>query len=338
MISRLAFVIIWICAAQLPAQEWQAARPEPNGMSSAKLRLAREFLDKQGTRAVVIVRHGKIVAEWYWDGAGPDTSFDTFSSTKSVFGTAVGLLVDDDKLKLEDASSRWIPGWRDDGRKEITIFHLINMISGLSSKAPAAMEMDENRLALVLRQPLVAPPGTVFEYNSYAFDCLSAVVRQASGIEASEFLRRRLFEPIGIRHAAFGFFNGKTEPSGFLRLTAREGARFGYLFLRQGNWNGQQIISSSWMRRVSRSSNDINPHYSHAWWVNTTGQSDEKTALPHGWKDLPRDAYSTTGRWGNNITVLPSQDLVVVRFVGAGKAELTPNDYCKLILDAITGP
>ena len=338
MHSLLKLLILVGLAMPAPTGEWTTATPESQGISSEKLALARDFLAQQNTRAALVVRHGRIVAEWYWDGSGPDSEFDTFSTTKSVFGTAIGLLVDDGKLKLEDPAWRWIPEWQQDGRKAITIFHLINMISGLSSRAPADLEKDDKRLMRVLQQPLLYAPGTKYEYNSYAYDCLSTIVRQVSGMEASEFLRRRLFDPIGIKHASFGFFKGRTEPSGYLHLSARDGARFGYLFLQNGRWNGRQIISPSWVQKVSRPSNEVNPHCSYLWWVNSTGYSEEKTLTPHGWKDLPRDTYSTTGRWGNNITMIPSRDLVIVRFVGTGKAELPPNDYCKLILDSLVGP
>jgi CubicO group peptidase (beta-lactamase class C family) len=338
MHTLLQCLILLAVSTPAPASDWQKATPESEGMSSEKLAVAKAFMAEQGTKAALILRHGKIIAEWYWDGAGPESDFDTFSTTKSVFGTAIGLLVEDGKLRLDDPAWKWIPECEQDGRKAITIFHLMNMISGLSSKAPPSLKEDANRLTLVLQQPLVYQPGTKYEYNSYAYDCLSTIVRQVSGMEASEFLRERLFEPIGMQHAKFGFFGGKTEPSGYLHLSARDGARFGYLFLRHGNWNGKQIVSSSWVQKVSRTSNDVNPHCSYLWWVNSAGYSEEKTLTPHGWKDLPRDTYSTTGRWGNNITVIPSLDLVIVRFVGAGKAELPPNDYCKLVLDSIITP
>jgi CubicO group peptidase (beta-lactamase class C family) len=337
-------VILFAVAISASAAELERATPESQGMSSEKLALARSFLGEQGTRAALILRHGKVVAEWYWDGSGPDSDFDIASSTKAVFGTAIGLLVDDGKLKLEDPAWKWIPAWRQDGRRDITIFQLANMISGLSGKAPEGLKKDDrdaDRLALVLQQPLLYPPGTRYLYNGFAYDCLSTVVRKTTGMEASEFLRQRVFEPIGMQHTTFGFYQGKTEPSGLLHLSARDGARFGYLFLRSGKWNGKQVVSSDWVRRVSRTSNQVNPYCSYLWWVNTPGYSDEKSIPPeiavneHGWKDLPRDTFSTFGHYGNAITVIPSQDLVVVRLVGVGKADLSPNQHCKLILDSI---
>jgi CubicO group peptidase (beta-lactamase class C family) len=327
-----------ICAH---AGELETASPESQGMSSKKLALARDFLAEQNTRAALVLRHGRIVAEWYWDGSGSNSDFDVMSTTKSIFGTAIGLLLEDGKLKLDDPACKWIPAWRNDGRKDITVFHLIHMISGLSPKVPPNVSKDPDRLTLVLQQPLLYPPGTRYHYDSFAYDCLSTVVRQASGMEAAELLRRRVFQPIGMQHAAFTFFNGKTQASGGLHLSARDGARFGYLFLRNGNWNGKQIVSADWVRRVSHTSNHINPHCSYLWWNNEAGYSDEKTISPelavneHGWKDLPLDTFSTYGHYGNAITVIPSRDLVIVRLVGVGKAELSPNHHCKLILDAI---
>src|SRR5260370_1242873 len=155
MHSLLKLLILVGLAMPVPTGEWTAASPESQGISSEKRALARDFLAQQNTKAALVVRHGRIVAAWYWGGAGP----------------------------------------------------------------------------------------------------------------GSEFLRRRLFDPIGIKHASFGFFKGRTEPSGYLHLSARDGARFGCLFLQNGRWNGRQIISSSWVQKVSRPSNEVNPHCSYLWWV-----------------------------------------------------------------------
>src|ERR1700722_11273582 len=151
---KLGTLMIILCALAISARagDLETATPESQGMSSEKLALAKAFLGEHDTRAALVLRHGKIVAEWYWDGSGPDSDFDIQSSTKSVFSTAIGLLVDDGKLKLEDPACKWIPEWREDGRKDITIYQLVNMISGLSGKAPAGLDKndrDADRLTLV---------------------------------------------------------------------------------------------------------------------------------------------------------------------------------------------
>src|SRR5215472_14780862 len=106
--SAMCLILLAISTLAL-ASDWQKATPESEGMSSERLALAKAFLAEQCTKAALILRHGKIVAEWYWDGAGPESDFDTFSTTKSVFGTAIGLLTDDGKLRLDDPAWKWIP-------------------------------------------------------------------------------------------------------------------------------------------------------------------------------------------------------------------------------------
>src|SRR6266852_4282131 len=103
--------ILFAVAISASSADLETATPESQGMSSEKLALAKNFLAEHDTRAAVILRHGKIVAEWYWGGSGPDSDFDIASSTKAVFSTAIGLLVDDGKLKLEDPVFKWIPEW-----------------------------------------------------------------------------------------------------------------------------------------------------------------------------------------------------------------------------------
>jgi CubicO group peptidase (beta-lactamase class C family) len=167
------------------------------------------------------------------------------------------------------------------------------------------------------------------------------VVKQAGGMEGAELLRRRVFEPIGMQHAAFTFFNGKTQASGGLHISARDGARFGYLFLRNGNWNGKQIVSADWVHRVSHTSNDINPHCSYLWWNNQTGTPTRKPfrgnrrLMNTVGRICPRTPSQPRAIYGNAITVIPSRDMVIVRLVGVGEAELGPNHHCKLILDSV---
>src|SRR5260370_42269187 len=128
MHSLLKVLILAGLAMPAPTGEWTAASPESQGISSEKLALARDFLAQQNTKAALVVRHGKIVAEWYWGGSGPDSDFDVFSTTKAVFGTAIGLLVDERKLKLEDPAWKWIPEWRQGGPQGHRLLPLIEMI------------------------------------------------------------------------------------------------------------------------------------------------------------------------------------------------------------------
>jgi CubicO group peptidase (beta-lactamase class C family) len=239
--------------------------------------------------------------------------------------------VDDGVVRVRDSAAKYLPEWRGDPREDVTVRHLLSMTSGIQNDGDR-LRQAENRIAFGIRQPLVAPPGTVFDYNNCACAALSVVIRAASGMEMAEFLRRRLYEPLGMTGLRHEMPAGKTLPYTGLHITARDAARFGYLFLRRGMWNGTRILSEAWIDQACRASQDVNPNYGYLWWVNTNGF----------WKSLPRDAFSAQGMYGNNVTVLPSHDMVVVRLVGdaaqnALNKDVNVNDYATLAIAACAG-
>jgi CubicO group peptidase (beta-lactamase class C family) len=310
-----------------PEGEWTVA-PDGAGMSAAGLEALRQYLEARGTRAAVVVRGGRIAAEWYWEDADASTQLLCYSTTKSIASTAVGLLVDDGVVRLEESASRHVPEWREDDRKGVTVRHLLTMTSGIRNASDGLREAPD-RIAYGISQPLVAPPGTVFDYNNCACAAISLVIRAASGREMADFLQERLYGPLGMTGLRHEMSAGRTIPYSGLHITARDAARFGYLFLRRGRWAGRQIVSAAWIDQACGSGSDVNPDYGFLWWVNARS----------AWKDLPRDAYSAQGMYGNNVTVLPSHDMVIVRLIGDASGEARNegtqvNDYASLALKA----
>jgi len=310
-----------------PNPDWEVAG-ERAGMAAAGLETLRDYFAAKGTQAALVLRGGRIAAEWYWDGAGSDTQLACYSTTKSVASTAVGLLVDDGILRLDESAAKYVPEWRGDEREAITVRHLLAMTSGIKNDAEG-LRASADRVAYGIGQPVVAPPGTVFDYNNCACAALSAVIRAASGREMAAFLQERLYAPLGMTQLQHELSAGKTIPYTGMRITARDAARFGYLFLRRGVWNGRRIVSEAWIDQACRTSQDVNPSYGLLWWVNTHGQ----------WPAVPRDAYSAQGMFSNNVTILPSHDLVLVRLVGDATENkrnqgVAVNDYAALALAA----
>jgi CubicO group peptidase (beta-lactamase class C family) len=297
-------------------------------MSEAGLAVLRDHFAEKGTQAALVVRRGVIAAEWYWDGADAATQLACYSTTKSVASTAVGFLVDDGSVRLRDSVAKYIPEWRGDAREEITIRHVLSMTSGIKNDGDH-LRQAEDRIAHGISQPLVAPPGTVFDYNNCGCAAISPIVRAASGMELAEFLQQRLYGPLGMTGLRHEVHAGKTLPYSGLHITARDAARFGYLFLRRGVWDGRRLLSEAWIDQACRSSQAVNPNYGFLWWVNDQGF----------WKSLPRDAYSAQGMYSNNVTILPSHDMVVVRLVGdaaenARNKDVSVDAYCALAVAA----
>jgi CubicO group peptidase (beta-lactamase class C family) len=300
--------------------------------------------------AVVIIRRGYLVAEWYAHGARPDTMFNIYSCTKSFTGTAYGLLFEDSSqgrppampgIDLDTPAYPHIPAGYPltDARKErITLQHLLSMSSGIPGESIGIFgvqtepginpfEAALGRFPVKGRETqtplwadtLAAEPGIQWDYSDPAFAHLALAFHHLTGQEISQFMQARVFDPIGLettRWDILGLDDGRigqhTTPFGGLHLTARDMARFGYLMLRGGTWQGQSLVAPWWIELATRSSQPSYPDYGLTWWLNSHGL----------WPDVPRDAFAAMGFNTNLCCVIPSLDLVVVR-LGLGPTEST---------------
>ena len=300
--------------------------------------------------AVVVVRHGYLVAEWYENGARPDTTFNIYSCTKSFTGTAYGILFDDGRrgelhsgqtVDLDSPAYAHIPAGHPltDPRKERILFrHLLSMTSGIPGESigiygiPTAPGVNPFEAALgrfpikardvpaeLWASTLAAEPGGRWDYSDPAFSHLSLAFRAITGQELSEFMQERVFGPIGIENLTWdllGIEDGRigqhSNPCGSIHVSARELARFGYLMAHQGVWAGRQLVAPWWLELCTRTSQALNTAYGLTWWVNTHGT----------WPGVPHDAFAAMGFNTNLCCVIPSLDLVVVR-IGLGPTEST---------------
>jgi CubicO group peptidase (beta-lactamase class C family) len=300
-------------------EEW------PAGLDRAKVQAAVDmaFADPEGlTAAMVIVHKGQIVGERYMPGITKDTQLESWSMGKSLTATLVGLVVKDGAFGLDDPAP--IPDWRRPGdpRGAIRVRDLMRMSSGLSFTGqddrwmdPATQYHDHffiyagavNAFAYSISSPVEFAPNTVGRYRNSDPMALGFLVQQAVRQKGEEYLtwpQRALFDRIGIRRQVL-----ETDPWGNFLLsghdygTARNWARLGLLYLRDGVWNGQRLLPDGWTTFVSTPAPAWRrKEYGGQFWVNGEGQ----------W-NLPRDAYWMAGAGGQNTFVVPSHDLVVVR-------------------------
>ncbi|MBR9989936.1 MAG: serine hydrolase [Gemmatimonadetes bacterium] len=274
------------------------------------------------TRAIVIVHHGRIIAERYADGYGPDNRFTGWSMTKSVMNALVGILIAEDALHLQAGGLR--PEWRapEDPRGEITLHDLLTMSSGLGfdesytpTGAATRMLFDAHDAAAVAAaSALVHEPGTAWSYSSATTNIVSALLRASFSTheEYVAFPRRALFDRIGMRSAVL-----EPDPSGtfvgssFMFATARDWARFGLLFLNDGTWNGERILPEGWVEySVTPAAAAPLGQYGAHWWLNAGEAADSTRRV---WPALPRDIFWASGFEGQYVAIVPSHDLVVVR-------------------------
>ncbi len=300
----------------------------------------------------VVIRHGWLVCERYSFMSQPTSRFDIWSCTKSFTSTAWGMLLHDDGapagIHLDSPAYDLLPAGQpltDPRKRQITIRHLLTMTSGIPGEGagifgvtPAtgdgafeqAFGFHENRYGQSAAT-LAAAPGQHWDYSDPAFAHLSPLFAAVTDAEIRDFMRERLFQPIGITEASWdllgggGFLGPHTCPHVGLHISARELARFGYLLLRGGEWKGAQLIPPAWLDLATRPSQAHNPAYGYGFWVNSDGAR---------WRHLPTDLFALEGYNANRCYIIPSLDLVVAR-TGAGPPQWNEGDFIGGIVAAI---
>lgn len=289
------------------ASEWAFNRPTP----------------EQDTLSLLIVHRGEIVHERYAPGIDMHTRTRTWSTAKSIAATLIGMQVDAGKMSLDGPLAiDWLPELRapgSDPRKAITLRHLLQMSSGLYPVDSFKMEYatgsglaywaGASSAENMHKRGLVREPGSYWDYENY--DTLLAVyaLKQALPDAQSylEYPRRALLDPIGMRSTLlstdrFGDFILSSQ----VYTNARDLARFGLLYLNDGRWNNEQLVSKAWIdfvRTPAPASAERGNFYGGQWWL----VPDERKG------EVPADAYSTAGNRGQYVIVAPSHDLVIVR-------------------------
>jgi CubicO group peptidase (beta-lactamase class C family)/uncharacterized membrane protein YkvA (DUF1232 family) len=268
------------------------------------------------TRAVVIVHRGRIAAERYAPGFGPDVPLPGWSMTKSVANALAGVLVGRGAWRLDAPLP--VPEWRAPGdpRGAITLDQTLRMSTGLAfgevygdplSDVNVMLWANGDTGAFAAAKALAHPPGTRWHYASGTTNILARAMRDLLGADYAAFPRRALFAPLGMASAvlepdAAGTFVG----SSFMYATARDWARLGLLFLGDGVWHGERILPAGWARAAATPALPGARFGAH-WWLRLK-RPGGAAPLP-----LPGDVFHASGHAGQFVTVVPSRALVIVR-------------------------
>jgi CubicO group peptidase (beta-lactamase class C family) len=272
------------------------------------------------TRAVVVVYQGKIIGEKYAEGFSKDTRLTGWSMSKSITGALIGVLVKDKRLQINALAP--VDSWQaSDPRRQILLTHLLQQTSGLQweedySKSSDATKMLFQRAAMgkyAASRPLKQKPGSVFYYSSGNSNILSWIIRNTTGEkDYHTFPYKSLLHKIGMYNTvlepdASGTFVG----SSYCYGTARDWARFGLLYLNDGVWNGEQLLPEGWVK-ASITPVPVAPRgeYGYQFWLNAGTAGNTSNRL---YPSLPADLYFADGYEGQNVFILPSKQLVVVR-------------------------
>ncbi len=312
----------------------------PAGLNMAKLNtaIANSFVDtipRKGSFAVAVVYKGQLVAENYADGFSAENKYLSWSMAKSFTNALTGIMVKKGMLDINEPMK--IAEWQEDDRKAITLNNLMHMNSGLEWNEDYGNNSDVNTMlhkvadmgAYTINKPLAVKPDSLWVYSSGATNVVCKYIRQVmdNDQEYYQLPRKELFNKIGMTSAVFEIdASGTFVGSSYLYATMRDYARFGLLYMNEGNWLGEQILPTGWVDYTTQVANGSNGQYGAFFWLNQS-QKD--------YPDVPKDMYCCRGHDGQYIYIIPSKDLVVVRTGFSKKGEFDYNLFLKEIIAAV---
>ena len=313
--------------------DWPESTPEEQGMDSELLVEALDFLAKQENyevHSLLIVRNGYIVTDAYFYPFAAKTMHNTFSVTKSIMATLIGIALDQGYIEsIEQPVLGFFPEMTaanlDANKQAMTLEDLLTMQTGfdfISQPEDTLWEMmltTDDWVQFTLNLPMLEAPGTSFAYCSPGSHLLSAIIQQTTGMSALDFANEYLFSPLGISDVAW-----PSDPQGIthgwsdLHMSPHDMAKIGYLYLNNGSWDGQQIVPVEWVTTATEVHAECgnNSGYGYQWWI------------------LP-EHYSAIGHGGQYIKVSPDSNLVVVLTGGGGITSIVDEVLFSYVFPAV---
>ncbi len=319
--KKLIVMSLLACTGvSLPAENASAAlprsTPEAQGIPAAAILAFVEAANEptNAMQSFMLVRHGQVVAEGWWSPYAAEVPHKLFSLSKSFTSTAVGLAIAEGKLSLHDPVLSFFPEDAPTNPspylKSMRVRDLLIMSSGQNSNTVACLdEVIKNSIhskdkitGAFLAVPVECKPGTLFVYNTPGSYMLSAIVQKVTGMTVFDYLRPRLFEPLGIENPTW-----ETSPQGIslgglgLNIRTEDIARFGQLYLQKGKWNGKQLVPVSWVETATarQTSNGSDP------------ASDWDQGYGYQFWRCRHGLYRGDGAFGQFCIVMPEQDAVI---------------------------
>lgn len=334
-----------------PTTEWKSCSPENVGVDSTKLMKVYHYAANSNinTEGIIIIKDGYIIGEAYFNGFSASRRHASYSVAKSVMSSLIGIAIDKGLVNSVDEKiyqyyTQWqIPGISEE-KKKISIKHLLNMTAGLewsegdyygenSQDDIFRMYQESNNfIEYVLNKPIVNDPGTEWYYSSGESMLLSGIIESVSQKSAFSFGMEHLFEPLGMSGIQW-----ESDPAGHtiggwgIDATVREYAKIGYLFLQKGWWDGEQIVSQSWIEESLKPvSPEIN-YYGYQWWL----INGYPSYLEAG---VPENSFMAAGIYLQRIIVIPEHKIVIVRVgndISSDDLEWSTSEFIKLVIDTL---
>lgn len=318
--TGIAFLLAAIPRSYAADGPLPRATPEAEGISSQAI---VDFVKAADTsvntfNSFMILRHGKVIAEGWWKPDSSDRPHVLNSVSKSFNATAIGLAIHEHKLKLDDPVLKFFaadaPAVISDNLKAMKVRDLLTMSGGHDVEPKATA--DGPSVKQFLAQPVPHQPGTHFLYNTMGSYVLSSIITKVTGQTALEYLKPRLFTPLGIQDPRWDASTEGNSLGGYgLYLRTEDIAKFGQLYLQKGRWNGKQLVPRRWVEQAT-SRQIANENESHAKigpdWIEGYGFQF--------WR-CRHNAFRADGAGGQFIVVMPDQDVVVAITADTGNMQ-----------------
>ena len=313
--------VTWRVPCPDPAEEFGVADPDEVDLDPAAVADAIDYAGARLSQSIRVYRHGCLIARGGRDTEMAGVPQPSWSMTKGVVSIVAGAAVQQGRLGVDDPIGTHLDGL-DARHAAITVRQLLNQTSGLefawlndlnlASTADSAM--------VTLERPFEFEPGTTFRYAQTTVTAMVAVVEAAVGEDFQAFARREVFRPIGIPDTDWSWErdgSGRTQGFAFLSMTPRSYGRLGALLLGNGAWNGRQLLSADYVAQGSQGT-AANECYGFLWWTNDgdscrAGAPGSNTNARRMIPSAPADLISLSGLFEQNVFVIPSLDMVVVR-------------------------
>jgi CubicO group peptidase (beta-lactamase class C family) len=286
---------------------------------------------KNKSRAVVVIYKNQIIAEKYGDGFSKDSRILGWSMTKSIMSTVFGVLQHQNKINIQDKAP--IESWQKDARKNITINNLLQMNSGLEwdenydeiSDATKMLFLERDMTKMQEEKELKYETNFSWNYSSGTTNLLSGILRKQFSTHQAylDFWYTDFIDKIGMNSMVVETdLAGNYVASSYAWATARDWAKFGLLYLHNGNWNGEELFNKKWVDYATTPTPSSNGTYGAQFWLNAEKQ----------FKEVPANMYFADGYQGQRVYILPDQDLVIIRF---GLSWFEENEFLKGVIKSI---
>jgi CubicO group peptidase (beta-lactamase class C family) len=310
--AEIPFQFVKVDNATLPDEFLWAVAKKDN--SYYEYESPEHFLEEYGTHSLIVIRNDSILYENYFNGYKPEDIQTVFSITKSFASALTAVAIEEGYIKsVNQLVSDFIPEFKEKGRDKMTINHLLQMTSGVAEKDHKdflkliGFYYAKDQTVRCEKLKMRFEPGTEFQYSSMTTQILGICVERATGKKFAEYLQEKIWKPLGMQYDAFVALDeqGNAKQFGGLAVNPIDMAKFGRLYLNNGNWDGTQVIPEAWVKATQTrdTSEGRSTSYSHCWWQDTYPIENK----------FDKDDLFAGGYRGQIIYVNPDNNTIIIR-------------------------